>query len=79
MEEDGRKGRSLELSGSAGVVDEMDFFAKEEKERARPASATDHGVPHLGLKKEDPAAVNVSDPILFVCCHSLSRLVVLVV
>ncbi|CAL9751002.1 unnamed protein product [Musa acuminata subsp. burmannicoides] len=59
MEEDGRRGRSLELSGSAGVVDETDFFAKEEKERARPASATDHGVPHLGLKKEDPAAVNI--------------------
>lgn len=78
MEEDGRRGRSLDLSGSAGVVDETDFFAKEEKERARPASATDHGVRHLSLKKED-SAVNVSDPILFVCCHSLSRLVVLVV
>ncbi|RRT71976.1 hypothetical protein B296_00013207 [Ensete ventricosum] len=78
MEEDGRRGRSLELSGSAAVVDEMDFFAKEEKERATPASTTDHGVPHLGLKKEDPA-INVSDQNFFFCCNSLARLVVLVV
>ncbi|URD76265.1 WRKY transcription factor [Musa troglodytarum] len=58
MGEDGRRVRSLELGGSAGVVDEMDFFAKEEQERARRASTTDHGVPRLGLKKDDPA-VNI--------------------